>query len=400
MKLLTKQLWMDLVNTRIFVKNIFLKYIVFLFLLTLQLCAIGQVTVMQNANLDYLLKEGRKTEKRIMLLCCPEWCAPCKELENIYFKDKALADYLEKNYVIGKFDVEKKAGIPIAEKYGILQYPAVIVIDFNGLFYYKYVGITVDAASYLSSLRYYDSIFSKPVLGISNKLDLKFPDFYRKYFGERFKKLPDSNIVNSYLTDQKNIKTEVIWRILNLFDYSSKYDQDILDNFKEFSSLYGIEAHQKVNGIIEKSLKNSLASRNKEEYLRIVKFMEVNSFPEQRVLEAKIKYHLLFQELSPNFGSLLKGYFKNYDNSLSVLCDSLFFKKNIEFIDEIMIEKLINMNSIGANSIWNLYLGLFTEKKEGLQSALPHYVSYLQLVVGDKKKYEKFIVLRDKLLGN
>lgn len=379
------------------VKKYIIGSLVFLFLITEQLCAIGQVTVREAVRLPDLMKEGRKANKRIWLLFCTEWCAPCKDLEKIYFKDSALADYLETNYIIGKYDAEKQLGIPIAAKYGVRQYPTIVVIDTNGQFYYRVIGITVDAASQLSTLKYHDSAFSKPVVGISNKIQLNFPDFYIKFYTDRYKKIPEAAIVDKYLSVQPNLKSEVVWRVLYQFEYDSRYDQFILDNYKELTTLYDTEARIKVNAIIEKYIKKAIVERNKEDYWAVLRFMEANNFPEQRVLEARIKFYLLFQDLNQDFGALLKAYFDRYDHSLLLLCDNLYFQKNIEFIDQIMLVKLAGKISNDSNPNWKLYMGLFREKQSGLKAALPYYSSFFSQVAGDVKKIEQFVRLREKL---
>jgi hypothetical protein len=228
---------------------------------------------------------------------------------------------------------------------------------------------------------------------------MNFPDFYNLYFNARIKKKPDSTLVDKYLSKQDNLKTEIAWRIMNLFESGSYYDKYILEHLEEFTDLYGVEARIKANDILNKILKSAIASSDKNQYLYALNIMGRNNFKEQRLLETKIVYHLEFEDYSAEFAELLKNYFSKYSNILLRVCDSLFNKRDIKSIDEILSEQLEYKISSDANSIWRLYKALFKEKMSDLKQALPFYDAYLQHVSKENKSdaLQKLIIMREKL---
>lgn len=85
-----------------------------------------------DGSWDALAKKAKATKKYIFFDAYASWCGPCKLLKSTTFKDKAVSDFFNENFVNGSMDMEKGEGPKLATKWGIQGYPTLIVLDASG----------------------------------------------------------------------------------------------------------------------------------------------------------------------------------------------------------------------------------------------------------------------------
>ena len=75
---------------------------------------------------------AKASHKKIFVDAYATWCAPCKKLSEITFKDAKAAAYFNKHFVNIRIDVEKGYGVELAKAWQIQGLPALLILDENG----------------------------------------------------------------------------------------------------------------------------------------------------------------------------------------------------------------------------------------------------------------------------
>jgi len=86
----------------------------------------------QSISFDEAKKIAASQKKLIFMDAYTVWCGPCKALSNGPFKDDAVGEFFNKNFVNLKVDMEKGEGVQLAAKYSIRAYPTLLFINKNG----------------------------------------------------------------------------------------------------------------------------------------------------------------------------------------------------------------------------------------------------------------------------
>jgi thiol:disulfide interchange protein DsbD len=84
---------------------------------------------------DQLLSEARQLKKPVIIDFYADWCAPCRELDEITFHNSEIVKQAKRDFVMIKVDLTRK-GNPVHEKllhqYGIKGVPTVVFLDREG----------------------------------------------------------------------------------------------------------------------------------------------------------------------------------------------------------------------------------------------------------------------------
>ena len=66
------------------------------------------------------------------------WCAPCRLLEETTFSDPTVIDYISKNYIAVKVDIDDFDGMAMKQVYNVQTIPTIIVFNSKGQLLEKY----------------------------------------------------------------------------------------------------------------------------------------------------------------------------------------------------------------------------------------------------------------------
>ena len=84
---------------------------------------------------DQLLSEAQQLKKPVIIDFYADWCAPCRELDEITFHNPEIVKQAKRDFVMIKVDLTRK-GNPVHEKllhqYGIKGVPTVVFLDREG----------------------------------------------------------------------------------------------------------------------------------------------------------------------------------------------------------------------------------------------------------------------------
>ena len=83
-----------------------------------------------------LLSEAQKLNKPVIIDFYADWCAPCRELDEVTFHDKQVVDQARRDFVMIKVDLTQKSN-PINKqllaRYGVKGVPTVVFLDRSGI---------------------------------------------------------------------------------------------------------------------------------------------------------------------------------------------------------------------------------------------------------------------------
>lgn len=203
-----------------------------LFLITVAATA-AEINFLDNPVWSTVLEKAKKEKKIIFLDGYATWCGPCKQMDAVTYKDQAVADYYNANFINVKYDMEKGEGKTLAEKYLVQAYPSLLFIDAEGVMLHKGVG-------YLEGLAFTDLgktakdpnsqyyTLKKNALTLSNAQFQKFAEMAVAFEDE------DADLLfEQYLSKQADIlaNEDLITLVMN--DISSLPNEKMLAYFKD-----------------------------------------------------------------------------------------------------------------------------------------------------------------------
>ncbi len=83
-----------------------------------------------------LLSEAQKLNKPVIIDFYADWCAPCRELDEITFHDKQVVDQAKRDFVMIKVDLTQKSNPTnkqLLAQYGVKGVPTVVFLDRSGI---------------------------------------------------------------------------------------------------------------------------------------------------------------------------------------------------------------------------------------------------------------------------
>jgi thioredoxin-related protein len=241
------------------------------------------------------VKAKAKAENKYLFVdCYTEWCGFCKMLDKNTFSNAKVAEIMNKNFVSVKIDMEKDYGINLCMKYRVNGFPTALVFNPEGQLVYRIMGYA-EPAQYLELInKALDPATQSGYKGITDKVDLDFPQFYRDvYAGNGKRKWPEKKTVTDFLDQQKDLFNEVSWSVLATLGGGEKYTQYLLNNIDEYSKLYGSEVDEKVNAILYQKLDDAIKNKDENKFIACLndvgKYISVNK--EETLQTFKLTYY-------------------------------------------------------------------------------------------------------------
>ena len=212
------------------------------------------------------IKETAKAEhKYIMVDGFTEWCGWCKVMDKETMIDPKTVEFVNKNFIPVKMDMERGDGLKISRKYNITSYPTFMFFNPEGEYVYIAIGYRKPDGFMEELKNSMDKSKQFSSAGFSASIDLEYPQFYMDAFGLNGKrKFPKTEEVTAYLDGQKDLFSEVNWAVMARFQAGEKYKKVFFDNIAKYTKLYG---QASVNGKVKMILYSDLqdAYKNKDE---------------------------------------------------------------------------------------------------------------------------------------
>lgn len=215
---------------------------------------------------------ARKEHKYIFIDCYTDWCGWCKVMDKRTMTDSTVTRELNDSFIPVKMDMEKGEGITMAMKFHLIGFPSFLYFSPDGRYVYQSAGYQ-SVKDFLTNLRdARDKSKQVNAPGYSNSLNVAYPDFYRKAFGEGGKKQnPSAGEVFSYLDQQKDLTSEVCWAIMSRFDMDAKRENYFVQHFETYKRLYGrFSVNDKMNAILGARLQKAIQARDKELLTQVI----------------------------------------------------------------------------------------------------------------------------------
>jgi hypothetical protein len=195
---------------------------------------------------------------------------PCKILERKVFHNDTVINYLNRKAIVESIDAEKDMGIPLSMKYGVTEYPTLLIFNPSGVLVCDKVGIDgiSSAALFIDFMTdVFNGINILPARGFSSQLPSmhSYPDFYQQYFIN--KKQPDSVEVINYLKNQSDLFSEKNWDIIKVFGNNSMQNF-VVSNANKYIDLYGYTVKSMVQEKIHNSLNNDFRTKDSFHFKR------------------------------------------------------------------------------------------------------------------------------------
>lgn len=97
------------------------------------------ITFFSGSYAEALVK-AKAEGKLVFVDIYASWCGPCKRLKATTFKDPAVGDFFNKNFINLAIDGEKGEGPVLAQQFGVRAYPTLVFVNADGKVVQKTVG--------------------------------------------------------------------------------------------------------------------------------------------------------------------------------------------------------------------------------------------------------------------
>jgi len=226
------------------------KFIALFFIAFAQHLWAGEINFIDN-DWQKARTEAKQQGKYLFVDAYTDWCGWCKVMVKQTFSQDEVAQFMNKSFVPLKLEMEHNYGKNIAMKYGVSVFPSYLIFNPDGKLVYRMAGY-MEAKAFIEKLQLaLDPAKQESYPGVSDKIDLDFPDFYVKAFNENGKReFPDSVTLLNYLNNQQDLYTEVNYSVIEHFAHSlpPKYQLYFLDHQDKYASLYSRDAVDEVVG--------------------------------------------------------------------------------------------------------------------------------------------------------
>jgi len=223
---------------------------------------------------EEVTKTAKKEKKIIFIDAYTTWCGPCKQMANTTFKDPEVGKLFNDNFISTKIDMESEEGIAFGKIYPISGYPTTLFIDNDGKVMKKTVG-AIDSKQLITIAK----LVLDPTSSETYKLKKKYDKGDKSYenmtaylesaMNEDVK--PDSKIVNKYLdeTPKDSILNETPFSIFYLFIHrlDNKHTIYFAENYEMILSIWGNNATNKANELINEAVIEIMAGKEKRQYV-------------------------------------------------------------------------------------------------------------------------------------
>lgn len=332
-----------------------MKKTLFSILLFLALSSQAQKIEFIDNNWEKARDEAKQQKKYLFVDAYTDWCYWCKVMDKETFPDKEVIKFMGENFVSLKLEMEHNYGVNVARKYRVSSFPTFLILSPDGKLVRRLSGY-LEVAPFLAELKSALNIeMYTGYKGISETVDLQFPDFYTKSFtnnGKREK--TDSATVNNFLSEQKDLFSEINYSVLVRFaSLLSETNRTFLfENRKKFEELFGKgEIDNAIYAVQNRLLEKAIKNKSEEDLKSALIFIEKNQT--ENIESIKDLTRLNYYKGIGDWNSMANevdvfiaknGYQSNYLNDWSWTvyekCDDMaVIKKAVSWMKPVITEK-------------------------------------------------------------
>jgi len=141
-----------------------INWILLFFLLPLSLLADAEIETrvkFTKGNLSAIKEQAKLENRPFFVDFTAAWCMPCRFMDETTFMDPTLADYIAKEYLAVKVDVDDFDGYAYKQQYNIQMVPSILVFSPEGKILARYKE-SLPPSKLLAILKEHDNYNSKP----------------------------------------------------------------------------------------------------------------------------------------------------------------------------------------------------------------------------------------------
>lgn len=216
----------------------------FLILTSLQLGAQG--IEFFEGSWDEALEKAKTEEKVIFVDAYTTWCGPCKRMAKTAFKDEAVGDFYNNNFINMKLNMEKHEGLTFRKKYPVSAFPTLYYIDAKGEVVHTLKGAQkadqlLKLGSFVTGKIDYSADYAKLYEAGDRDPEL----IYNYVKGLNKSKKSSLKIANEYINSQKDMTTDFNLRFI--LEAASEADSRIFEMLiKNKSKIESLSSEQEV----------------------------------------------------------------------------------------------------------------------------------------------------------
>lgn len=267
--------------------------------------------------------EAKAQNKPIFVDAYATWCGPCKTMAATVFTDTKVGEFMNKNYINYKLDVEKGEGIDFAEKYSVKLLPTLYYFAPNGDLSHKVVG-GLNTDNFITAsedaLKPENQLYTQKAKYDKGERDKAFVFSYLAMLIDASEQVEAELVMQTYWTllDEKekvsaettNLLFSVVrdhkssifkYFIEHKADYLKTNDEELINSY--LNMVFNDAATVATAGDVTKNLKKELKALAKELYYIL---------PDKKdYVEAKIEY-IYYAQREDNSKAARKAYHKYF----------------------------------------------------------------------------------------
>jgi thioredoxin-related protein len=243
--------------------------------------------------------EAKKQDKYLFIDCYTDWCGWCKVADKKTFPDKVVGEILNTYFISVKVDMEQGEGVSLARKYRVTGFPCYLMFSPDGTLAKKMVGYMENPEEFAAEVKKPMDDTDRPSYPSKLMDKTAFPGFYIKAFsdkGSEGKRVnPKQEVVNEWLTKQRDLFSEEAWSVMYRFPLSKDNAEKFLSRIKSYVKLYGkVEVMHVVGQIAGQKLDVAIESKDRKDLKVTLEF--IDKYMSEDKEDTKAYFNLRFFE--------------------------------------------------------------------------------------------------------
>ncbi len=253
-------------------KNLIKFLVIILIILNAQTTRSQSGILLSESGLSTALEKAKAEKKSVFLMCYMSWCPHCKKMMTKVFKDTAVADFYNRNFICVAQDMGKGDGINLLKSLKINSFPTFVFYDSNAECIYRIAGELTANEFVQQGKNALNPPKQLPYLKKQFDTDTSNADKCLSYLTTLKKaQLDFSGVVSRYFSTQTEgqLLTEKNWRIIanGTTDINSREFQFVLHHQKEYSSIASPErVSRKIFYLVKEILNPLVESKDSLNY--------------------------------------------------------------------------------------------------------------------------------------